>query len=56
MGASDAPHHGDITGVSDAPCDTPMLFFGNLVKKLNNLSLLTNFKHGYLSIYIGNMY
>ena len=32
-----------ITGASwvasDAPCDTPMLFFGNLVKKLDNLSL-----------------
>ena len=26
-------------GASDAPCDTPMLFFGNLVKKFDNLSL-----------------
>ena len=34
MGAS-----GSIMGVSDAPHDSPMLFFGNLVKKLDNLSL-----------------
>ena len=36
------PHHGGIrgiTGASDVPHDTPMLFFGNLVKKLDNLSL-----------------
>ena len=33
------PIMGPITGASDTPCDTPMLFFGNLVKKLDNLSL-----------------
>ena len=30
---------GGIMGVSDAPHDTPMLFFDNLVKKLDKLSL-----------------
>ena len=34
-----APHDGGIMGVFDAPCDAPMLFFDNLVKKLDNLSL-----------------
>ena len=34
----DAPHHRGCQGVSDAPHDAPMLFFDNLVKKLDILS------------------
>ena len=34
----DAPHHKGHWGASDAPHDAPMLFFDNLVKKLDNLS------------------
>ena len=30
---------GGVTGGILHPCDTPMLFFDNLVKKLDNLSL-----------------
>ena len=36
---SDAPVTPPISGASDAPHDAPMLFFENLVKKLDNLSL-----------------
>ena len=42
MGVSDAPVATPIMGAlgaSDTPCDAPMLFFDNLVKKLDNLSI-----------------
>ena len=47
---------GGILGVSDAPYDAPMLFFDNLVKKLDKLS--TSNIYIYLStlkIYINNL-
>ena len=41
MGTSDAPHdaphHMGCQQTSDSPHDAPMLFFNNLVKKLDNL-------------------
>ena len=40
MGVSDTTHHRGALGASDSPHNAPMLFFDNLVEKVDNLSTL----------------